>query len=89
MAKVVCFYFKTISKKHATHMMHTVAILKIVLAFFRETFRSDYEALRERMTTLPDKTTHDVMVTGFHTKITSMLHMFLKKLTIQAHSIIL
>lgn len=41
------------------------------------------------MTTLPDKTTHDVMVTGFHTKITSMLHMFLKKLTIQAHSIIL
>lgn len=32
MAKVVCFYFKTISKKHATHMMHTVAILKIVLA---------------------------------------------------------
>nr|XP_011442483.2 unconventional prefoldin RPB5 interactor [Crassostrea gigas] len=27
-----------------------------------ETFRSDYEALRERMTTLPDKTTHDIMV---------------------------
>lgn len=32
MAKVVCFYFKTINKKHATHMMHTVAILNIVLA---------------------------------------------------------
>lgn len=56
--------------------------------FFRETFRSDYEALGEQLTTLPDKTTHDVMVTGFHLKIISMLHIFLKKLTIQALNII-
>ncbi|XP_062621068.1 unconventional prefoldin RPB5 interactor 1-like [Saccostrea cucullata] len=27
-----------------------------------ETFRSDYEALKKRLTTLPDKTKHDVMV---------------------------
>lgn len=49
-------------------LLHTVAILKSSLSksafviFFRETFRSDYEALKERLTTLPDKTTHDVMV---------------------------
>lgn len=95
MAKVVCFYFKTISQKtcysydaYCCNLENCIRKCACVI-FFRETFRSDYEALRERMTTLPDKTTHDVMVTGFHTKITSMLHMFLKKLTIQAHSIIL
>lgn len=71
-------------------LLHTVAILKSSLSksafviFFRETFRSDYEALKERLTTLPDKTTHDVMVTGFHLKIIAMLHIFFKKFTIQA-----
>lgn len=64
--------------------MHTVAILKssiiksACVIYFRETFRSDYEALKERLTTLPDKTTHDVMVTGFHLNIITMLHIFLK-----------
>lgn len=71
-------------------LLHTVAILKSSLSksafviFFRETFRSDYEALKERLTTLPDKTTHDVMVTGFHLKSIAMLHIFFKKFTIQA-----
>lgn len=90
-AKVVCFCLKTISQKiMLLILLHTVAILKSSLSksafviFFRETFRSDYEALKERLTTLPDKTTHDVMVTGFHLKSIAMLHIFFKKFTIQA-----
>lgn len=90
-AKVVCFCLKTISQKiMLLLLLHTVAILKSSLSksafviFFRETFRSDYEALKERLTTLPDKTTHDVMVTGFHLKSIAMLHIFFKKFTIQA-----
>lgn len=90
-AKVVCFCLKTISQKiMLLILLHTVAILKSSLSksafviFFRETFRSDYKALKERLTTLPDKTTHDVMVTGFHLKSIAMLHIFFKKFTIQA-----
>lgn len=94
MAKIVCFYFKTISQKtcysydaYCCNLENCISKCACVI-FFRETFRSDYEALRERLTTLPDKTTHDVMVMGFHSKITSMLHIFLKKLTIQELNII-
>ena len=32
------------------------------LFLFRKTFKSDYEALKDRLTTLPDKVTHDVTV---------------------------
>ena len=32
--------------------------------FFREKFRSDYKSLKSRLKTLPDKITHDVMVSA-------------------------
>jgi hypothetical protein len=32
---------------------------------FRETFKSDYNALKKTLTTLPDKITHDIMVSLF------------------------
>ena len=33
-----------------------------LVSYFRQTFKSDYEALKDRLRTLPDKLSHDVMV---------------------------
>ena len=35
---------------------------------FRQTFKSNYEALKEQLTALPDKLSHDVMVSSVQVK---------------------
>ena len=49
-----------------SYVMYIIIILYNVLTMYiiiyRETFTSDYEAVQERLATLPKKLTHDIMV---------------------------
>lgn len=66
--------------------MHTVlyqilysillAVTSIINSFYRKKVSGDYEALNDRLKTLPDQLSYDIMVSAFSALKTGRKHLF-------------